>query len=525
MHYFPDVFSLSLSLTFSPPHFYPTIQPYLSAINIKDPTQVQIASIPDIVAGKNVAIQSHTGSGKTLAYLLPVLTLAIQKAEEEWANVTRKTAASTGTVQAVIVVPSRELAMQIVRVAQSLLPADARKAVQQCIGGANFLRQKEALKLNKPFLVVGTPGRLAEMSRDGSLQSHGSGILVLDEVDQLLAPQFREEMSRITDHTGKKAVNGRQTIVVSATLTPKVLQHLQGWCPNAQHVYVSGAKNIAASAAGSFSERWQGDDDANNDGDASSSNDSSSNLESFASSGTVAPSWGWGNSQKSNPLAERTSSSAGFAADAHAAAAAMPPHITHCYISCAPQHKVDTIRKTMHALGIEKALIFMNFQQRLKDTEAKLAAKNMSVGSLHGELTKQQRSSTLAAFRAGKYRALVVSDVAARGLDVFDCDAVIHMELPSDAAHYAHRAGRTGRAGRPGVVVSVVSGGEKFVVDKLAGKLKINIPEVDLSHGEMVMASEEGREERKKSLVMRAKSDNNNNNNSASSNNIQGRER
>jgi superfamily II DNA/RNA helicase len=514
LHDFPDVFTLSL--TFSPSHFYPTIQPYLAAIDIKDPTQVQIEAIPDIVAGKNVAIQSHTGSGKTLAYLLPVLTLAIQRAEEEWANVTRKTAASTGTVQAVIVVPSRELAMQIVRIAQSLLPADARKAVQQCIGGANFLRQKEALKLNKPFLVVGTPGRLAEMSRDGSLQSHGSSILVLDEVDQLLAPQFREEMSRITDHTGKKAVNGRQTIVVSATLSPKVLQHLQGWCPNAQHVYVSGAINIAASAADSVSERWQGNegDDAN-DGGASRSNDSSSNLESFASSGTVAPSWGWGNSQKSNPLAEKTSSSAGFAADAHAAAAAMPPHITHCYISCAPQHKVDTIRRTMHALGIEKALIFMNFQQRLKDTEAKLAAKNMSVGSLHGELTKQQRSSTLAAFRAGKYRALIVSDVAARGLDIFDCDAVIHMELPSDAAHYAHRAGRTGRAGRPGVVVSVVSGGEKFVVDKLAGKLRIDIPEVDLSHGDMVMVSEERREERKKSLVMRAKSDNNSNNNSA----------
>jgi len=52
------------------------------------------------------------------------------------------------------------------------------------------------------------------------------------------------------------------------------------------------------------------------------------------------------------------------------------------------------------------------------------------------------------AFRNGKYRALIVSDVAARGLDVQDCDAVINLELPSEATHYAHRAGRTGRAGR-----------------------------------------------------------------------------
>ena len=50
--------------------------------------------------------------------------------------------------------------------------------------------------------------------------------------------------------------------------------------------------------------------------------------------------------------------------------------------------------------------------------------------------------------RQGDYRALIVSDVAARGLDVADCDAVINLELPSDASHYAHRAGRTGRAGR-----------------------------------------------------------------------------
>ncbi len=57
----------------------------------------------------------------------------------------------------------------------------------------------------------------------------------------------------------------------------------------------------------------------------------------------------------------------------------------------------------------------------------------------------------------GKYRVLLVSDVAARGLDIPECDAVFHLELPSDAAHYAHRAGRTGRAGRSGIVVSLTS--------------------------------------------------------------------
>lgn len=100
------------------------------------PTDVQRAAIPEVLTGANVAIQSYTGSGKTLAYLLPVITLAVQRAEEEWAHVTRKTAATAGVVQAVVVAPSRELAMQIVRVAQSLLPEGAKRAVQQCIGAA-----------------------------------------------------------------------------------------------------------------------------------------------------------------------------------------------------------------------------------------------------------------------------------------------------------------------------------------------------------------------------------------------------
>jgi superfamily II DNA/RNA helicase len=78
----------------------------------------------------------------------------------------------------------------------------------------------------------------------------------------------------------------------------------------------------------------------------------------------------------------------------------------------------------------------------------KLEAHGMPVGCLSGDMGKEARAAALRDFRRGRFRALVVSDVAARGLDLPDCDAVINLELPSDAAHYAHRAGRTGRAGR-----------------------------------------------------------------------------
>lgn len=187
---------------------------------ITEPTDIQRAAIPEVLSGANVAVQCYTGSGKTLAFLLPVISLAVQRAEAEWAGVTRKTTGSAGAVQAVIVAPSRELAMQIVRVAESLLPDSAKRAVQQCIGGANIYRQREALKMYKPILVVGTPGRLAELSRDGSLQTHRTAMLVLDEADQLLAPQFREEMTRICGEAGGRRGAGAGVVAGGGC----------GWC-------------------------------------------------------------------------------------------------------------------------------------------------------------------------------------------------------------------------------------------------------------------------------------------------------
>ncbi len=84
--------------------------------------------------------------------------------------------------QVLILAPSQELAMQIMRVAQALLPRAARALVQQCIGGANPARQRAALAKARPLVVVGTPGRAAELQRQGALDLARCGVLVLDEV-------------------------------------------------------------------------------------------------------------------------------------------------------------------------------------------------------------------------------------------------------------------------------------------------------------------------------------------------------
>ncbi|WPT16465.1 DEAD-box ATP-dependent RNA helicase 47 [Picochlorum sp. SENEW3] len=443
------------------------LEPGLLAEQIVEPTPVQRASIPRILSGGNAALQCYTGSGKTLAYLLPALTRAIKKSEEEWSKVTRKTRGEAGKAHCMIVVPSRELAMQIVRVAHAILPPQAKQSVQQCIGGANIHRQRDALKLQKPIMVVGTPGRLAELSRDGSLQTHHCGILIMDEIDQLLAPQFREEMVRITDHTGKKCEGGRQTVVVSATMTARVLAMCSPWCPNPEKIFIDGEgntveppkeENVVPPSVLAETARVQGE----------------------------FPSRGWGDPDEVFPegIPITTSSAGGYGG--RASTPSIAPNLSHVYVSSPPQHKVDALRKSLHAVDAQRALVFMNFQHRLKETEAKLKAKKISAASLHGEMTKTERKNALNAFRRGKLRVLLVSDVAARGLDIPECDAVVNLELPSDPSHYAHRAGRTGRAGRDGVVISLVTDRERFVMNKFSSTLGITIDQVENRFGTML---------------------------------------
>lgn len=124
--------------------------------------------------------------------------------------------------EAIIITPSRELAMQIVRVAQRLMPQEAWPLVQQLIGGANLRRQLESMKSNKPLLVVGTPGRMAEHSRIGSLRTHRTAAVVLDEVDQLLCQQFRDDMLRIMSHTGSKLDDGAQLVCSLSEPVPSI---------------------------------------------------------------------------------------------------------------------------------------------------------------------------------------------------------------------------------------------------------------------------------------------------------------
>lgn len=160
-------------------------------------THVQLAAIPLIEEGHDVVIQSHTGTGKTLAFLLPL----VEDIDD-----------TVPVVQAVIVTPTRELAMQISRECERLC-ADTSVESLALIGGANIHRQIEKLRRRTPHIVVGTPGRLADLDEAGVLRLRKARTVVVDEIDQCLKEAFREHLERVL----RSCSDDRQLIFASAT--------------------------------------------------------------------------------------------------------------------------------------------------------------------------------------------------------------------------------------------------------------------------------------------------------------------
>lgn len=162
---------------------------------------IQTKLIPEMLAGKDIVAESPTGSGKTLAFVLPILQLVDGDKKQ---------------TQALIITPSQELSMQIVNVIREWVEG-TNITVTQLIGGANMQRQIEHLK-KKPTIVVGTPGRLAELVKVKKLKMYDIRHIVLDEGDQLLSRDHRVVIKNMIEATNPD----RQVIAVSATITEEI---------------------------------------------------------------------------------------------------------------------------------------------------------------------------------------------------------------------------------------------------------------------------------------------------------------
>ncbi len=354
---------------------------------ITEPTPIQSAALPVLLAGKDAYLHAETGTGKTLAYLLPIFS---------------RLDASLAATQAVIVAPTHELAIQIQRQCTDLAQ-NAGWAIRTLllIGGTSLDRQLDKLK-KKPHLVVGSPGRIGELIGKGKLKTQHVFNIVIDEADRLLNEESVTAVRAIIQATPPT----RQLIFASATVEPH----------------------------------------------------------STAVIATLAP--------------ELVMLQAG--------AAPVNENIEHLYLICEERDKPDELRKLLHALEPERAIVFVHRNDLAEKIALKLEHHHIPAADLNAALDKHARKQAMDGFRSAAIRVLIASDVAARGLDIKGVTHVFNFDVPTLSKAYLHRVGRTGRAGARGLAVSLVTEIEARVIRRYQEELDIDMQCVRMREGRMV---------------------------------------
>jgi ATP-dependent RNA helicase RhlE len=330
------------------------ISPYmkerLASSGFSTPTPVQAASIPQALDGKDVLATAQTGTGKTLAFLVPTIEKLLKE--------------NTPGVKALVLVPTRELAMQVLEV-YNVLRGKQLSPAALVVGGLAEGAQISAIRKGAR-MVVATPGRLQDFIDRKHINLSGVKTLILDEADRMLDMGFLPAIRKIANMIPKD----RQTLCFSATLEGSVANLVKDYTRNAVRL-------------------------------------------SFGS--TLKP-------------AENIK--------------------LHAY-----EVTVDGKGDMLHRLLTKetgRTLVFSRTKRGTERITKNLVRQGIQATMIHGDRSQSQRSAALAAFQQGRFRVLVATDVASRGIHVQNIAHVINYDLPEVAESFIHRVGRTGRAGGHG---------------------------------------------------------------------------
>ena len=357
----------------------------LKMMGITEPTEIQQKAIPWALANKDVIGQSQTGSGKTLAYLLPLFA---------------KIASEKREMQALVLVPTHELAMQIENTVRQLSEKSGIPVTSaSIIGDVNVKRQVEKLR-EKPHIIVGSAGRIIELIKMKKINAQTIKTIILDEGDKLLNDKNITVVKAII----KTTMKDRQLMVFSATVTEKAVSIAKELMKTPEVIKVREENMVN-------------------------------------------------------------------------------PDIEHLYVQCEQREKIEMLRKLVAATEPSKAIIFINKSDDIQITTSKLQFHNINAYSIFGTAAKEDRKNALEGFRSGKYRLLVASDLAARGLDIAGVSLIFNLDLPEDHKEYLHRAGRTGRQGMPGTCISIVTEKEIPTISKLEREFNIEISPAKIYKG------------------------------------------
>lgn len=350
----------------------PSLLENLESLQYKDMTEIQAQSLPPMIAGQDVIAQAKTGSGKTAAFGLAILDILQVKRFR---------------VQSLVLCPTRELADQVAKEIRRLGRGIHNIKVLTLCGGAPFGPQIGSLE-HGAHIVVGTPGRIEEHLRKGTLRLDEVSTFVLDEADRMLDMGFQPSLDAIVDYLPTK----RQTLLFSATYPEQIQSISQRIMHEPVRVTVETAHDNS-----SIEQRFYVVDD----------NDS----------------------------------------------------------------RTEALQLLLLAYRPNAAVVFCNTKRETQEVADELSRMGFAAVALNGDMEQKMRDQTLVRFANNSASILVATDVAARGLDIDDLDAVFNYQLSREIDVHTHRIGRTGRAGSKGNAFTLYTPKERYKIELLEKQL------------------------------------------------------
>ena len=374
-------------------------------------TKIQSLSLPSLLEGKDVMVKSPTGSGKTMCYAIPIVDklscfdTPVNRADGPYA---------------VVLVPTRELAMQIFNIFQELCKSSINIVPGLLVGGEKCKAEKARIRKGINVLIA-TPGRLAyHMKETSSLILRNLQFLVLDEVDRLLDMGFISSVSDIIKELDERSSNTRQTIILSATLN-------------------SSIKSLSKL---SMNEPLIIDDSMIDP----SSNSTKAEVDAYTLPESLIQTYVF------VPLKLRMVSLFSFVA-------------SQSFLSKEKQKVIVFMVNKASVLYYEH-MFKMVLTEKYNVNEKAL----QSVFQLQGSAKQKERFETYKKFQMIKSGVLFCTDVAARGLDIKNVDWIVQFSCPQEIEDYCHKVGRTARIGMQGNSLLFLQPSEKDYLEELSKK-------------------------------------------------------
>ncbi|MBQ9766117.1 MAG: DEAD/DEAH box helicase [Lachnospiraceae bacterium] len=354
----------------------PEIERAVKTMGFEVASPIQARAIPAMRTGRDIVGQAQTGTGKTAAFGIPLL----EKIDE-----------SNKRLQAIILCPTRELAIQVADEIRNLAKYMSGIKILPVYGGQDIVKQIRSLK-GGVQIIVGTPGRVMDHMRRKTIRMEDVDTVILDEADEMLSMGFREDIETILKETKEE----RQTVLFSATLPQEILNITYNYQKDAEMIKVVN-KELTV------------------------------------------------------------------------------PNIEQYYYEVSMKNREEVLSRLLDIYSPKLSIIFCNTKKQVDLLVNALLGRGYFAAALHGDMKQEQREHIMQGFRDGKTEVLVATDIAARGLDIDEVEAVFNYEIPQDVEYYVHRIGRTGRAGREGKAFSFVWGREMYKVKEIERYCKTKI--------------------------------------------------